>query len=217
MRVQAIPLESLNFDKENPRVHDEENMEAIGKSLTAFGQVEPLVVQRSSRMVIAGNGRLRAMMNMEWESAKCVLLDVDDRKARELSIALNRSGELAGWNQSILAGHLTALADLDDFDPENIGFSAVQMKTLVDSFEDTTKDLEKVVEDTLDSALPPGTQPVSMPSAKMREVKVFLDPDEYNGFQMALRTLSDYYGTDNLSDTVREAVHRGVANMDKDA
>ena len=182
MRIQAIPVESLHFDGENPRHHNDRNMSAIKHSLQSHGQVEPLVVQRSTRMVIAGNGRLLAMQQLGWDQAQCVLLDVDDHEARELSIKLNRTGELASWNDSVLAGHISALAELkDDFDLETFGFNEEELEKLLSDFDETTKELEESGA-VADSALPPGTQPSDMPSAKMREIKLFLDPDDYNGF-----------------------------------
>jgi ParB-like chromosome segregation protein Spo0J len=215
MRVQAIPLNGLVYDPKNPRLHNDRNLGAIQASLTRHGQVEPLLVQRTTQMVIAGNGRLQAMNSMGWEHAQCVLLDVDDKQARELSIALNRSGELASWDEAVLAEHLTALASLtdNDNDLEALGFTGDEMQGLLDSFDEAIDELDAANEDSApdtssleEETLPAGTQPVDMPSAKMREIKVFLDPDDYDGFQMAIRFLSGVYGTDNISDTICYAV-----------
>ena len=217
MRVQAIPLKSLVFDPKNPRSHNQRNLDAIQASLNRHGQVEPLLVQRSTQMVIAGNGRLEAMKSMSWEYAQCVLLDVNDQQARELSIALNRTGELAGWNEAVLAEHLSALASLPDtgVDIEALGFTGDEMQGLLDGYEQAIDDIAQEVQEEAneepepepkDEVLPPGTQPAAMPSAKMREIKVFVDPEEYDSFQMSLRFLAKVYATDNLSDTIVRAV-----------
>jgi ParB-like chromosome segregation protein Spo0J len=217
MRVQAIPLNSLVFDPKNPRSHNQRNLDAIQASLNRHGQVEPLLVQRSTQMVIAGNGRLEAMKSMAWEFAQCVLLDVNDQQARELSIALNRTGELAGWNEAVLAEHLSALASLPDtgVDIEALGFTGDEMQGLLDGYDQAIADIsqdaqeeanEEPEPDPKEEVLPPGTQPAAMPSAKMREIKVFVDPDEYDSFQMSLRFLAKVYATDNLSDTIVRAV-----------
>lgn len=103
-----MTLAELAGDTENARTHSEENLAAIRASLEAHGQVEPLVVQRGG-WVIAGNGRLAAMRALGWTEAQVVLLDVSDQEARALSIRLNRTGELAGWNLDLLAGQLQAL------------------------------------------------------------------------------------------------------------
>lgn len=58
LRVDVVSLSSLIEDKANPRTHDEKNLEAIKASLAKFGQVEPLVIQASTGMVVGGNGRM---------------------------------------------------------------------------------------------------------------------------------------------------------------
>lgn len=69
MEIVTIPLDMLEFDPNNARTHPEKNIEAVKKSLTAFGQVEPLVVQESSSVVIGGNARLQAMRELGWTEA----------------------------------------------------------------------------------------------------------------------------------------------------
>ena len=62
LKIQRVDLDSLKLDPNNAREHGEENLEAIAASLKQFGQVEPLVVQKRSRQVIGGNGRLAIKM-----------------------------------------------------------------------------------------------------------------------------------------------------------
>src|SRR5260370_39516865 len=45
LRPLAIRCDALNLDPDNVRLHPEENIEAIMKSLEEFGQDQPLVVQ----------------------------------------------------------------------------------------------------------------------------------------------------------------------------
>jgi hypothetical protein len=89
------------------------------------------------------------------------------------------------------------------------------MQGLLDGYDQAIADIsqdaqeeanEEPEPDPKEEVLPPGTQPAAMPSAKMREIKVFVDPDEYDSFQMSLRFLAKVYATDNLSDTIVRAV-----------
>lgn len=59
-RPLAIPIDSLNLDPANARLHDEKNLAAIKGSLARFGQRLPLVVQQQGMIVRAGNGRVVA-------------------------------------------------------------------------------------------------------------------------------------------------------------
>ena len=135
MEFTTEKIADLVHDPENPRAHSKENISAIKNSIKTHGQVEPLVVQKSTKMVIAGNARLGVMREMGMKKVKVVMLDVSDTDARKLSISLNRSGELASWNEGVLASHLEALALIDDsFFPESLGFSGEEMSELLASF-----------------------------------------------------------------------------------
>lgn len=126
MDIVEIPLEQLHSWPSNARQHDERNIAAIRASLRTFGQVEPLVVQKSTMGIIGGNGQLEAMKLEGWKAAKCYVLEIDDVKAQALGIALNRTAELAEWNPEVLNQNLKELVanDFDvsmlDFTPEDI-------------------------------------------------------------------------------------------------
>lgn len=127
MAVERVPIASLVPDPINPRDHDSKNLAAIRESLMSFGQVEPLVVQRSSGMVIGGNGRLSQMRSLGWTTADVVRVDLDDAAARRLSIALNRSAELGRWNERNLRAELTKLS-IASPDLKIPGFSADELR-----------------------------------------------------------------------------------------
>jgi DNA modification methylase len=129
MEIVRRPLDSIIPDPLNARAHPEVNLDAIVGSLARFGQAEPLVVQKCSSRLIAGHGRLMAMRKLRWTECDVVELDVDDRTAKALGIALNRTAELATWDEKVLA---TLLAELkEDGDLEGIGFSDADVDQLL--------------------------------------------------------------------------------------
>jgi ParB-like chromosome segregation protein Spo0J len=140
MQVQRVPLDTLVPDPQNPRTHDERNLGAIANSLRAHGQVEPLLVQASTRIIIAGNGRALAMRSLGWEHCDAVLLDVDDEQRRALALRLNRTAELAGWDSSVLA-------DLAVFDESLLSglFTDDELGSLLDDL-DTGAQLPELAE-----------------------------------------------------------------------
>jgi len=125
-----MDLADLTEDPENARTHSERNINAIKLSLDEFGQVEPLVVQASNGKVIGGNGRLQAMRDLGWVKAKVVKVDMDDKEAKALAIALNRTAELAEWNYETLAGNLGDLVG-GGFDVEKIGWLDHEVEPLM--------------------------------------------------------------------------------------
>ena len=213
MDIRQVPLEQLQPDTENPRTHDKRNLKAIKASLEAHGQVEPLVVQAGTMRVIAGNGRLQAMRALGWTEATVAVMDVPDDQARRLSIVLNRTGELAGWDEGVLAHHLQALAELEGeaFAVADLGFSDQELEALVSAYAELptepsaaapTTEPQPTTEPTAD----PTTAPAPMPSSAVRLVQLYLDDDTHEPFQMAVRRLAKLWGTDNITDTVHRAV-----------
>jgi hypothetical protein len=104
-------LSDLHQDPSNARRHDDRNLDAIAGSLRTFGQVEPLVVQKSTGKVIGGNGRLEVMRRDGVTECDIVEVDVTETQAVALGIALNRTSELAAWEDGTLARLLESLPD----------------------------------------------------------------------------------------------------------
>lgn len=112
MKIETVPLEELTLDPSNVRRHGPRDLEAIKASLTRFKQQEPLVVDKRG-VVRGGNGRLQAMRELGWTEAKVVYTDLEGAEATALAIALNRTGELSGWDVEALSATLAALKEDD--------------------------------------------------------------------------------------------------------
>lgn len=148
------PIADLTEDPSNARKHDTRNLEAITASLRAFGQVEPLVVQASTGLVIGGNGRLAAMRAMGWTECEVVELDIDATQATRLAIALNRTGELAQWDDEILAKLLQTIPETD---LQEVGFSAGDLQSLIAKLDVANANLDD--DDAPEVPETPTTQP----------------------------------------------------------
>lgn len=107
-QVERVPVSSLGFYPGNPRVGD---VPAIAESLRENGQYAPLVVQASTRRVLAGNHTLKAAMSLGWDEVDVVLVDADDARARKIVLSANRTADLGAYDDSALAELLTALED----------------------------------------------------------------------------------------------------------
>ncbi len=136
MEVVDVKISELVEDPLNARTHDARNIGAIKASLRRFGQVEPLVVRAGTNVVVGGNGRLTAMRSLKWKAAAVTYQDLSDTQAAALGIALNRTAELAAWDESRLADLLATIAT-DGFElPE---MEALALTDLID--EDRLADL----------------------------------------------------------------------------
>jgi len=129
-----VALDSLRADPANARLHNERNLDAIGASLQRFGQAEPLVVNSRSGRLVAGHGRLAAMRKLGWTEADIVEVDLAEIDATALGIALNRTAELAAWDDGALAALLQQLGAEDAL--AGVGFEEVEIQSLLRGLEE---------------------------------------------------------------------------------
>jgi ParB-like chromosome segregation protein Spo0J len=133
LAIRRVSLASLHNDPANARSHDEQNLAAIKASLQRFGQAEPLVVHKATGRVIGGNGRLVAMRTLGWTEVDVVELDLDDLQATALGIALNRTAELAAWDEPALVELLKRLQEDDEL--AGTGFDDADIRDLLAGLE----------------------------------------------------------------------------------
>ena len=106
----AVPIDSLTPYQDNPRRGD---LEVIKESLAANGQYRPIVANRRTGEVLAGNHTLRAAEQLGWTRIAVTWVDVDDETARRIVLVDNRSNDLAGYDDALLASILEDLPDLE--------------------------------------------------------------------------------------------------------
>ena len=102
LRPLAVPCSDLLLDPANARRHPEPNLEAIKGSLRVYGQRKPVVVNRRTGTIEAGNGTLQAALALGWSHLAVVYVDDDPTTAAGFSIADNRTAELAEWDREAL-------------------------------------------------------------------------------------------------------------------
>lgn len=92
----------------NPRKNDG-GVDDVAASITLHGFTNPVLVQRSTGYVIAGNTRLKAARKLGLEFVPARYLDVDDDKARRICVADNATGEKSEWDDDALKAWLTPM------------------------------------------------------------------------------------------------------------
>lgn len=131
----AIPAVNLMTDPENARRGD---VAAVKRSLNVFGQRKPIVVKktgtdadgRPTGIIMAGNHTYAAALELGWTEIAAVFVDDDAATAKAYALADNRIGELAVWDMSTLAAHLSELS-ADEFDMAALGWSDTDLATLL--------------------------------------------------------------------------------------
>ena len=99
----AVPIDTINLDPSNAVTHSAESIEAIKRSLEAFGMDQPCVIQRKGMIVRKGNGRLLAAIQLGWTHVAGIVVDEADVDAIARAIADNRSSDFRTWNYGVLS------------------------------------------------------------------------------------------------------------------
>lgn len=127
MKITRVKVTNVQEWENNARIHGKRNLDTLKNSLLTFGQTKPIVVQKSSMRVIAGNGTLQAIKAIGWDEVDCHILDIEDAKANSLAIMDNRTSDLSEWDEKVLFetlndmdSDLLALTGFDDKEIEKM-------------------------------------------------------------------------------------------------
>ena len=102
MNIVKVKLSELKLDPNNARKHSPQNILAIKQSLQENPQYRPFVVQKGTNKICVGNGMYIAMQELGIEEGWVEYRDLDDKQFARLSVADNRTAELAEWDEDIL-------------------------------------------------------------------------------------------------------------------
>ena len=107
MEAVSFNIDDLKeFDK-NPR---KGNVKELKLSLEANGQYKPIVIQKSTNQILAGNHLWKAAKELGWTHIDAVVADVDDAQAKKIVATDNRLAELGTYDEQLL---LDLLGDID--------------------------------------------------------------------------------------------------------
>lgn len=106
MVSEIVPIDRVSPHPQNMRQGD---VGAIVESLKVHGQYRPIVVQRSTGYILAGNHTWRALKATKAKTAWVVWADVDNDRALRILLVDNKASDLAAYNDDGLAQLLEAL------------------------------------------------------------------------------------------------------------
>lgn len=110
LTVEYVPADAITPHPRNARQGD---LGAIGESIRVNGVYRPVIVQRSTGHILAGNHTAQAMRQAGRAEVPVVYLDVDDREALRILLADNRTADLGDYDGGALVDLLRSLPDLE--------------------------------------------------------------------------------------------------------
>jgi site-specific DNA-methyltransferase (adenine-specific) len=128
----AHPITELQLLPGNPRRGD---IEAVKRSLEAFGQRKPIVVRRTDNVVIAGNHTLQAAQALGWDEIAVVWVDDDEVTSKAFALADNRTAELGDYDEDALADLINDVGSLNPGLLESSGWDDKAVQELLNRVE----------------------------------------------------------------------------------
>lgn len=144
MQVENVPIDSVQQHEQNANNGD---LEAIDESFDVNGFFSPLLVQRSSGKIIAGNHRWLAAKAREADEIPVIYLDVDDAQTRRIMLADNQITRRGRDDNGMLMAVLRQIEN-EDGDLRGTGFYETDVERIqmeLDeplSFDDEEEDVE---------------------------------------------------------------------------
>ena len=135
MEIKELPLKELKPAAYNPRKKlkkGDKEYEKIKQSLLKFGYVDPIIVNEDLT-VIGGHQRLTVLKDLDYETAKCVIVKLSKEDEKVLNIALNKiTGQ---WDDALLADLLLDLQE-SDFNLDLTGFEPPEIDNILSNVHD---------------------------------------------------------------------------------
>lgn len=155
MEFEVKRIADMNRAAYNPRVDlqpEDEEYQAIERSLKRHGLVQPIVYNRRTNTVVSGHQRLTVLEAQGETEVTVSVVDLDDIQEKELNVALNKiTGE---WDDDKLSVILNELGE----EATDTGFTLPEIDVLRDElksyFDDVTApDEEEPTEEPEESFL----------------------------------------------------------------
>lgn len=107
--MERVAIRQLKHHPDNPRIG---NVDVIAESLEAHGQYRPIVANRQTGHIVAGNHTVKAARKLGWKHVNVTWVDVDTKTELAMLVADNRLADLATYDEPLLIDLLTSMPDL---------------------------------------------------------------------------------------------------------
>ena len=108
-------IDSLIFAEYNPRQLTKDQYKHLKDSITRFGLVDPIIVNKNKErknIIVGGHQRVKVAKDMDIKEVPVVEVDLTYERERELNVRLNKnSGE---WDTDVLA-NMFEMEELQDW------------------------------------------------------------------------------------------------------
>lgn len=159
LKIEYVDINTLKEYEKNAKLHPQEQIEQIKKSIQEFNMIDPIGVWKDNS-IIEGNGRYKACMQLGIKEVPIIRLDhLTDEERKSYIIAHNKLTMNSDFDIDILKNELENLKELD-FDLELTGFNIDELDELFKQDEEK----QEIIEDDFD------IEPPEEPKAKLGDI-----------------------------------------------
>ena len=118
LKIEYVDINSIKPYKNNAKLHPQEQIEQIKKSIEQFGMDDPIGIWKDE--IVEGHGRLIACKELGYSEVPIIRLDhLTDEERKAYTLAHNKLTMNSDFDFNILDGEL---ADIINIDMSNFGF-----------------------------------------------------------------------------------------------
>lgn len=120
LKIEYVDINSIKPYEKNAKLHPEEQIEQIKKSIEQFGMDDPIGIWKDE--IVEGHGRLIACKELGFTEVPIIRLDhLTDEERKAYTLAHNKLTMNSDFDFNILDSELAELnIDMSDFGFENI-------------------------------------------------------------------------------------------------
>lgn len=198
----AVDIKKLQLHPKNVRQGD---VGLISQSLEAHGQYRPIVVQKSTGFILAGNHTFKAAKALGWKKIAATFVDCDDEAALRILLTDNKAADAASYDDKALAELLQELASTED------GLKATMYSG--DDLDDLLFQLNGTLNNTW---IGEGTDNMNDKAANSDQRSIVLPYkiQTYNEIVKKLSDLSNVMGVETFTEVIKQLVDSAYAELD---
>ena len=130
LKVDYIHIEQLKPYEKNAKIHTQEQIEQIKKSIQEFGMNDPIGIWGKDNLIVDGHGRLKACKELGMKEVPVIRLDdLTDEQRRAYTLVHNQTTMNTGFDLDVLNEELENLSiDMTEYGFDSISEEDVELE-----------------------------------------------------------------------------------------